>query len=89
MEAFDMAFGSFLRKYPILFKDENSEYFLFNISSVVCITQRRTNFGFKKAEDKMTVLKAGNVPVMREKDRKMIALTCRMRDASSMRCIMW
>ena len=29
------------------------------------------------------------VPVMREKDRKMIALTRRMRDASGMWCIMW
>lgn len=61
MEAFDMVFGSFLRKYQLLFKDENSEYFLFNISSVICITQRRTNFRFKKAEDKMTALKAGTI----------------------------
>ena len=43
-----------------LYKDGDSEYFLFNISSIVCIVQRGTNFGFSEKEDKMAALKDGN-----------------------------
>ena len=44
-----------------LYKDGESEYFLFNISSIVCIVQKGTNFGFSEAEDKMAALKEGNI----------------------------
>lgn len=45
-----------------LYKDENTEYFLFNINSIVCIAQKGTTFHFRDAEDKKDALEnSGNI----------------------------
>lgn len=45
-----------------LYKDEGTEYFLFNINSLVCIAQKGTSFHFRNAEDKKDALEnSGNI----------------------------
>lgn len=44
-----------------LYKDGESAYFIFNMSTIVCAIQKGTNFDFKNSENKKASLENGNV----------------------------
>lgn len=54
----DMAFET---DQTYVFKDGESEYFLFRIDSIVCVAQRGTSFGLRDAEDKLDAITKGNI----------------------------
>lgn len=54
----DMAFET---DQTYMYKDGETEYFLFRIDSIVCVAQKGTSFGLKDAEDKLDAVAKGNI----------------------------
>ena len=54
----DMAFET---DQTYMYKDGETEYFLFRIDSIVCVAQKGTSFGLKDAEDKLDAVTRGNI----------------------------
>lgn len=51
----------FERNQTYLYKDGDSEYFLFNMDAVICIAEKGTTFGFRDKSDKLAALKDSDV----------------------------
>lgn len=54
----DMAFET---DQTYMYKDGETEYFLFRIDSIVCVAQKGTSFGIKDAQDKLDAVTKGNI----------------------------
>lgn len=44
-----------------MYKDGETQYFLFRIDSIVCVAQKGTSFGLKDAENKLDAVTKGNI----------------------------
>ena len=52
---------SFEMDQTYVFKDGESEYFLFQIDSIVCVAQKGTDFHLQGAADKLQAISSGNI----------------------------